>query len=473
MRGLPRTRWSSAVPRVTLALLLMVLVQVGVRPAVSGATSDPKAAASAALRTADAAADRARSHAHSAQTRVERSARAKAKRVRARAARTSARLVRKRGRRGVPPRLRMTSILQPGTGFLATKRSSGSGSDTTTGTATTSPDSIPAPRLRFGIYPGGPAGAVGPSGVPKPEDPAKRLAALQQLRGGKAFVLHLYEGYARPGDADAIPSWLEPQIREATANGYEVEVVLRYMPAASGGDVAGFTNFVRSRVRQYGAIPGVTALQVTNEANVTAAPDAADGAFPGVRQALVQGIVAADREARSAGLGHLQIGFNWAYETSAKENELFSELGRLGGSAFAAAVDWVGVDAYPGTWGPALPEGDLASTVRSTTIATMRRLREELMPLAGLDRAAIRFAENGFPTDAQRTEAMQVTVMTAAVAAVNEFRGTYGVTDYRWFDLRDADSDYASFESHYGILRDDYSPKAGFVRLRDLVAQLG
>ena len=32
--------------------------------------------------------------------------------------------------------------------------------------------------------------------------------------------------------------------------------------------------------------------------------------------------------------------------------------------------------------------------------------------------AAIRFAENGFPTDAQRTEAMQVTVMTAAVQSM-------------------------------------------------------
>ena len=43
--------------------------------------------------------------------------------------------------------------------------------------------SQPAPAsqgpLRFGIYPGGPAGSVNPKAPPKPENSVRRMAALQ------------------------------------------------------------------------------------------------------------------------------------------------------------------------------------------------------------------------------------------------------------------------------------------------------
>ena len=55
------------------------------------------------------------------------------------------------------------------------------------------------------------------------------------------------------------------------------------------------------------------------------------------------------------------------------------------------------------------------------------------------------------------------------VGAVDDFRGTYNVTDYRWFDLRDHNSSGPSFQQHYGLLRDDYSPKPAFGAYRELV----
>ena len=67
---------------------------------------------------------------------------------------------------------------------------------------------------------------------------------------------------------------------------------------------------------------------------------------------------------------------------------------------------------------------------------------------------------------------MQETVLRAAVGAVESASATYGVTDYRWFDLRDADS-AGGFESQYGLTRDDYSPKPAFFAFRDLVSRLG
>jgi hypothetical protein len=331
-----------------------------------------------------------------------------------------------------------------------------------------------ATPIVFGIYPGGAAGTVGPAGRTLPEDAGLRQAALEQLRGGeRPFVLHLYDSYTQPGDADSVPAALASQIAGYAAAGFQVELVLTYRPAAATGDVAGFTDFVRARVRQLGPNPGVTGLQVTNEANITAGPDAADGAYPGARDALVRGVIAAKDEARRGGFDQLGVGFNWAYQRGRAEAAFFSSLGDIGGRAFARAVDWVGVDAYPGTWGPKLAPGGLAAAVRAATIDAMRTLRRSLLPRAGLSGAALHFSESGYPTGSGRTEAMQQTVMRATVQAIADTGEAYGVTDYRWFDLRDADSATTSFESQYGITRDDYSPKAAFFTYRDLIAKLG
>jgi hypothetical protein len=328
--------------------------------------------------------------------------------------------------------------------------------------------------LVFGVYPGGAAGTVGPAGDTRPEVPEARRQALRRLRGGaRPFVLHLYESYTRPSDAAAVPPWLATQIAGYTADGFHIELVLAYRPADPAGDVAGFTDFVRARVRQLAPDPGVASVQVTNEANVAGAPNAADGAYPGARDALVRGVIAAKDEARRRGRGGLRIGFNWAYQRGPGEAAFFSSLRAAGGSAFAHAVDWVGVDAYPGTWGPPLAAGDPASAVRSATLDAMRTLRRTLLPRAGLSRARLHFSESGYPTGPGRSEAMQQTVLRAAVRAVADARVTYGVTDYRWFDLRDADTADTSFESHYGLTRDDYSPKPAFFAYRDLIARFG
>src|SRR6185436_4963554 len=142
--------------------------------------------------------------------------------------------------------------------------------------------------LVFGIYPGGAAGTVEPSGRARPEVPRARRQALRRLRGSDArpFVLHLYDSYTRPSDAAAVPPRLASQIARYTADNFQVELVLAYRPDDRAGDVAGFTDFVRARVRQLASNPDIAHLQVTNEANVVEAPEAADGAYPDARMAL-------------------------------------------------------------------------------------------------------------------------------------------------------------------------------------------
>jgi hypothetical protein len=326
--------------------------------------------------------------------------------------------------------------------------------------------------LEFGIYPGGAVGTVGPAGAVRPEVAELRLQALRALRGGtRPFVVHLYDSFTERGDRRSLPDWLASQIAAYTRDGFKVELVLTYRPKRPGGDVAGFAGFVRARVRQTGASLGY--LQVTNEANVTGAPDAADGAYRGARAALVRGVIAARDEARRRGLPQLRIGFNWAYQLGRSERAFFASLWRRGGRRFASAVDWVGLDYYPGTWGPPLGSRDLGSGVRAATVSAIRMLREDLLPRARLTAADLQVSESGYPTGPGRTGAMQEEALRAIVRAVAEAAAEYRITGYRWFDLRDADSASSSFESQYGLMRDDYSPKPAFSAYRDLIARLG
>jgi hypothetical protein len=90
------------------------------------------------------------------------------------------------------------------------------------------------------------------------------------------------------------------------------------------------------------------------------------------------------------------------------------------------------------------------------------------------DTKPIHVEENGYPTSdsPDRSEQRQVDVMRNLVGAVNDFRGTYDVSDYRWFNLRDGDSSSPNFQQRYGLLHDDYTEKPAFGVYRDLVARL-
>ena len=332
--------------------------------------------------------------------------------------------------------------------------------------------------LRFGIYPGGPAGSVNPTAPPRPEDPVKRLAALRELAGGAPFVARLYSAWTGNAAADDPSGWLDREIAGYTAAGLNVELVVRYKPLAADATAApaAFADHIRRIVRRYGGDPRFVSLQVTNEANIPGAPDAADGAFAGATGAVVQGVIAAKEQARQDGREHVRVGFSWAYdERLGASSDFFATLGRVGGRRFAESVDWVGLDSYPGTWAPQLALSRLLPGQAGGAVKeSVRSLRDCFMPLAGLGAATtIHIAENGFPTGPGRSEEMQAQVLDAMVRTVGDIRGAYGISDYRWFDLRDSSSADANVESQYGITRDDYSPKPAFATYRALVAAHG
>ena len=111
------------------------------------------------------------------------------------------------------------------------------------------------------------------------------------------------------------------------------------------------------------------ALQVTNEVNFYAiAPDASDAAYAGAREALIRGVMAANRATEQRGFEHLEVGFNWAYRTDpTRETNFWGYLRDNGGPKFVEALDWVGLDAYPGT---VFPPVETAATATATGWST-------------------------------------------------------------------------------------------------------
>ncbi len=256
--------------------------------------------------------------------------------------------------------------------------------------------------------------------------------------------------------------------------GYLIELQLRYHPRPEQeGNIDAWVRFVERVVRKFGANPSVRALQVTNEVNFfPVAPDASDSYYAGAREALVHGVIAAKAEAVRLGHDQLKIGFNWAYRTDPdRERSFWTEIGALGGEPFVRALDWVGLDAYPGT---VFPPVEAPGGYRDGMVNALSVLRECYLPIAGIgDSVPIKVEENGYPTlEPARSYETQVQAMREMVGAVDEFRGTYNVTDYRWFDLRDHRTSSANFQQQYGILRDDYTPKPAFAVYGELIDAL-
>jgi hypothetical protein len=329
-------------------------------------------------------------------------------------------------------------------------------------------------QLLFGIFPGGAAGVIaGPRPPATPEDQGKIDAALATLRDGHPFVAHLFTEFT--GDRGVDDAAIA--LAEATTDHYErrgllVEWVVRYRPHAAP-DVAAYARFIGEVVSRLGTRHATVGLQVTNEVNNSLSPDASDGAYAGARDAIIEGVVAAKERATSLGLAHMRIGFNWFYRMDPSTEEGFwSYLAQHGGQRFAAAVDWVGLDAYPGTFFP--PAGAEVNG-RDAMINALSVLRGCFMPTAGLrSRVAIHVSENGWPTaPPARGYAAQEQVLRAMIGAVNDYRGNYGISDYLWFDLRDSISDDPRFEQQYGITRDDYTPKPAFAAYRELIGRFG
>jgi hypothetical protein len=116
-----------------------------------------------------------------------------------------------------------------------------------------------------------------------------------------------------------------------------------------------------------------------------------------------------------------------------------------------------------------VPPIDTAADEMASAIATMRIC---YLPLANIPKATpLWITENGFPSNGAADQ-NQVAALRGMVGAVEEYGGTYDVTDYRWFNLRDNNSNGTGLFDKDGLLRDRYTKKPSFAIYRSLIKGL-
>jgi hypothetical protein len=313
-----------------------------------------------------------------------------------------------------------------------------------------------------------------------PDDPARDVAATSRLRPpGRVLVVRLNRLFWSGGDA--LLGQFQTLVRQYTAAGQDVELQVRYHPGSGeDGNLAAWQAYVRRVVDTFGSNPRVVAMTITNEVNLTFSPNTSDGAYTGARDALIEGIEAAHDEALHRGYDQLRFGFTYAYRFSpADDASFFSYLGVHGGAGLAQALGFVGLDFYPGSiYPPVMAPGDTYANEMTQALGTLRRC---FMPMAriGAD-VPIWITENGVPTGADVSDTQQAEDLTQLVDAAQAYSGNFNVTDYRWFNLRDAGSSVAgslpgaaaTFATD-GLLRDDYSAKPAFAAFRNVITALG
>ena len=150
--------------------------------------------------------------------------------------------------------------------------------------------------------------------------------------------------------------------------------------------------FVTRVVNDYGH--RLAAVQVTGEANLSGVAGGVDGAFPRADEALVRGVLSA-AEAKRAVSATAAIGFAAAVQAAADPAGFWSRVRDLGGTGFANALDYAGIDVYVDVFGPRVGVERVAEVVGWV----LRTFREQTLPIAGIPASTpIRICENGWPS---------------------------------------------------------------------------
>ncbi len=335
----------------------------------------------------------------------------------------------------------------------------------------------PAPepgRINFGITPGiaGSAGVGQGTAVPVNRR-AERKALTRLEPPGRDLVLRLNRLFW-DGGGKLIRKFARKVDGYARA-GLVSEIQVRYHPPeGKEGNLRAWARFVRKAVRRLGRRPSVKAFSITNEINFPVSPNTSDGSYERALEAMVHGVRIADAQLRRLGRPNVELGFSvaWRYLPNA-DAMLWQNLGELADARFRRALDYVGVQVYPGlVWPPVIRPGRSAGDELAEALTL---IRDCYMPKADLGpEVDLWVSENGYPTKpGVNTEAGQAEHLVSSVESAAAHAKSLGVTDYRWFNLRDNDSDGADLFSQVGLLRDDYSPKPAFAEYRRAITRLG
>ena len=333
--------------------------------------------------------------------------------------------------------------------------------------------STPYAQFTFGIYPGGEAGSDCGVINGRPDDPAQIERCLDELQGTtRPFIVRAYERFSDKDNPSRWRARTPPNYERYVGNGRLLDLVLMFQ--SSSGDVKSYLEFVHELVERHRG--RIFSVQVTEEASFTDGPDAIDGPFPRVLEALVKGVVAVKELLRRTGQSHVLTGFN-STPTFGASSAFWNKIGELGGKEFVQAVDYVGLDFFPDVFRPAAGDGE-PGDVEESARYVLETMRIEWLPAAGIGtQVPIHIAEHGWATGPTRSYERQAQVIERVVRLVWAERERLNIKRYTLFGLRDTDSSSPELDGdifhHFGITRDDYSAKPAYEVFRRLVSECG
>jgi hypothetical protein len=205
---------------------------------------------------------------------------------------------------------------------------------------------------------------------------------------------------------------------------------------------------------------------VTNEANLLDVPFAPDGAYPNALEAMVDGVLAAAQAKGSIG-ATAALGFTTASDTTTTAASFWRRVARRNGEMLSSAIDFAGLTMYPGGFDPQVPS---ATDLAAQTTEMLTSYRTQLSGAGIPETVPIRVCESGWPTGPGRSEQHQAEILRTIVSTVGGLRDELGVTHWELFALRDADSSSDDVFGQFGVLRDDYTPKAAYHVLCELIS---
>jgi hypothetical protein len=133
------------------------------------------------------------------------------------------------------------------------------------------------------------------------------------------------------------------------------------------------------------------------------------------------------------------------------------------------SLDHVGPDFSPDVFRPVA-----ADRLADAVTAVLTAFRRTSLPQAGLEDAVpISVCENGWPTGPGRTEQRQAATLETVIRTVAALAAGLNTDGHSLFALRDAYSNGEGLFRHFGLLRDDYTPKPAFATYRRPMRELG
>ncbi|MHB1683037.1 MAG: discoidin domain-containing protein [Bacilli bacterium] len=258
-------------------------------------------------------------------------------------------------------------------------------------------------------------------------------------------------------------NWNDSEVTTYANLGYKIMVVLRYVPPTGDvGNMTAWVSWVKQAVQHYAAMTNVNWIQITNEANANLTSDS-DGYYADAQQALIQGVIAAHQVKVQNNL-NVGIGFNYYYGMGTSSDQSFwTSLGANGGSAFVQALDWVGIDAYPGTY-TTEPNGAYAAMHDALIY-----MRNTCLPEANIGNTVpLYVTETGFSV-LGKSESTQADHMDAFWNAVWDLHSTVNVQMFIWFNQ--VDRSYWSLNpgDHMGFTDTNYVPRIAWYDYQNLL----